>query len=114
MEPIEPLDPELQTLFAGEHTHAPEQPFLSELARSLAVERRRRVFRSRVLRVAGLAAVMALSPWLIAGSQVASAKLDALFESAATWLATPAGWITLGLCALVALIARLWRRPSAL
>ena len=54
MEPIEPLDPKLQTLFAGEHTHAPEQPFLSELARSLAVERRRRVFRSRVLRVAGL------------------------------------------------------------
>jgi hypothetical protein len=114
MEPIEPLDPKLQTLFAREHTHVPEQPFFSELVRRVAVERSRRVFMSRVLRVAGLAAVIALSPWLIAASQVASAKLDALFESAAAWLATPAGWITLALCALVALIARWWRRPSAL
>ncbi len=116
MEPSErtdPIDPKLRALFEREHAHVPDEPFSKFLMQRVAAERRRRLVARRVLQIAGLAAVVVLSPLLVAASQAASASLDALFALVEEWLSTPGGMLAAALCAVGALvIAALRRRPS--
>ena len=111
-ETTEPLDAKLHALFEREHSHVPAEPFSGSLLARVAAERRRRALSRRVLQVAGIGAVIALSPWLVAGSQLASAKLEELFGAVEDWLSTPEGMFVAALCAGVALIAVLRRRLS--
>jgi hypothetical protein len=87
---------ELRALFAREPAHFPEQPFLSGLARRVADERRRRVIITRFVSATAIgvaiAALLAAAPWLILGSALLSAKLDALFSAAASELDSPFGF----------------------
>jgi hypothetical protein len=113
LEPFDPIDPQLHAAFAREHAHVPDEPFSGALLRRIAAERRRTLLAKRVLQVAGLAAVVVLSPRLVAVSQSVSAKLDALFSLAEKWLATPVGMLGASLCAVAVLaMVALRRRPS--
>jgi hypothetical protein len=104
-------DRDIRALFAREPAHFPEQPFVNELARRVAAERRSRAIVTRVVgavAVGGsIAALIATAPWLISGSALISARLDALFSATATALESPFGYVV-GITVVVA--AAVFRR----
>jgi hypothetical protein len=105
------FDPKLEALFRREHTHLPAEPFAGATVRMLAAERRRAALRTRLAQTAAVVALIVLSPLLIDASVWISSRLDELFASASTWLASPLGLVAVGLGALVALAtkwARIW------
>jgi hypothetical protein len=103
------FDPRLAELFAREHTHLPAEPFATAALRAVAAERKRAALTKRLLQAAGLIALVALSPLLIAASTWVSARLDELFASISGWLASPLGLAVAVVCALAALGTR-WAR----
>jgi hypothetical protein len=101
-------DRDLRALFAAEPAHLPEQPFVNELARRVADERRRRAIVTRVVSASAvgvsIATLIATAPWLISGSALLSAKVDGLFSATASALESPYGYavgITLVVAAAV-------------
>jgi hypothetical protein len=104
-------DRDLHALFAREPAHFPEQPFVNELARRVADERRRRAIVTRVVSAVAvggsIAALIATAPWLISGSALISARLDTLFAATATAIQSPFGYVV-GIAVVVA--AAVFRR----
>jgi len=104
-------DRDLPALFAREPARFPEQPFVNELARRVADERRRRVIVTRVLSAAAIgvsvATLIVAAPWLISGSARISAGLDALFSATASAVESPFGYVV-GIAVVVA--AAVFRR----
>ena len=107
-------DRDLRALFAREPAHFPEQPFVNELARRVAYERRRRAAITRFVAASvigvSMATLIATAPWLISGSALLSATLDELFGSAARVLDSPVGYGAGLLCFVAA--ALVFRRLS--
>jgi hypothetical protein len=105
------FDARLEQLFAHEHTHLAAEPFASATLRALVAERKRASRLRRVLQAAGVIALVAASPLLLEGSVWLSARLDELFASAGSLLASPFGFAGVALGALLALAtkwARIW------
>jgi hypothetical protein len=102
-------DRDLRALFAREPAHFPDQPFVNELARRVADERRRRAIVTRVVSASAIgvsiATLIATAPWLISGSALLSAKIYALLPSAASALDSPYGYAA-GLVLLAAIAVR--------
>jgi len=104
------FDPRLAELFRREHTHLPAEPFSTATLHAIAADRQRIALRKRLLQAAAVIALIALSPRLIEASVWLSARLDELFASASTWLASPVGLgVAVALGALVA-VATKWAR----
>ena len=93
---------DLRALFAREQTHVAEQPFVNDIARRVAAARRRRTFVTRAAQAAAIGALIAASPWLVSGSTLLSAKLDALFSYTASALDSPYGYGAGLVCMLAA------------
>lgn len=102
-------DPLLEGLFSREHTHLAAEPFSRKTLQAIATERKRAAWTRRLLQAAGVIALFALSPQLIAVSIWVSSALDEAFRLASSWLATPYGIGTAALVALAAFIGRLAR-----
>jgi len=75
---------DLRALFERAHVHVVEQPFVNDVARRVAAARRRDTFATRAAQALALGALIAASPWLVRGSTLLSAELDALFSHAAS------------------------------
>jgi hypothetical protein len=75
------FDPKLEALFRREHMHLPAEPFSKATLRTIAAARRRAHLGKRLLQVAGLGALILLSPLLIDGSIWVSARLDGLLAA---------------------------------
>lgn len=100
---------ELRALFEREQPHVAEQPFLNEIARRVAAERRRRTITTRAAQALAVGALIAGSRWLVGASKLLSDNLDALFSYAASAfdhsaraLDSPYGYGAGLLCLLVA------------
>jgi len=104
------FDPKLEALFAREHTHVPAEPFLGATLRALAAERRRAVWKTRLVVAAVFVGTVLLSPQLVAGSVWVSSRLDEVFAVASTWLSSPYGMAAAVLAAVAGFMAR---RPLA-
>jgi len=105
------FDPRLAELFRREHGHLAAEPFATATLRAIAADRKRIAIRNRLLQAAAVIALILLSPRLIDASVWISSRLDELFASASTWLATPLGLVAAALFALAALAtkwARIW------
>ena len=111
-DPLHESDPALEARFRSEHTHIPDEPFVSATLKRVAAERARSVMTRHLLKAGALIAVIVASRWLIEGSVLLSEALDQGFVRVSEWLATPAGMAT-AVIASVALAAlyrvRLWR-----
>jgi hypothetical protein len=103
------FDPRLAELFSREHAHLPAEPFSTATLRAIASDRQRVALRNRLLQAAAVIALIVLSPRLIDASVWVSSRLDELFASASTWLASPLGLATAAVAALVA-VATKWAR----
>ena len=101
---------DLRDLFDREHRQLPPEPFLKTTAARIASARARATLIKRVIQAAGLALVILGSPWLISGSVVLSAQLDAAFAAVAAWLSTRTGTAAALLCVLAVVV---WRRRRA-
>jgi len=104
-------DPRLEALFAREHTHLPAEPFSTAALRALAAQRTRAAWTARALQAAGLIALVALSPLLIAGSVWLAMRLELLIAWAAESPASPfvlAGAVLCLLAAFATKWARVW------
>ena len=102
---------DLRALFAREQGHVAEQPFVNDIARRIAAARRRRTFVTRAAQAVAVGALIAASPWLVSGSALLSAKLDALFSYAASALDSPLGY-GVGLLFVIAAIVFRRRLPG--
>jgi hypothetical protein len=102
-------DPRLAELFRREHTHVPAEPFTTATLRAVAADRKRFVLRNRLLQAAAVIALIVFSPRLIDASVWISSRLDELFTSASTWLATPLG-LGAAAVAVLAAFATKWAR----
>lgn len=105
------FDARLAELFRREHTHVPAEPFATATLRAIAADHRRAGLRKTLLQAAGLIVLILASPRLIDASIWISARLDELFASASTWLASPFVLAGVALAALVVLAtkwARIW------
>ena len=94
----------LRALFEREQAHVAEQPFVNDIARRIAAARRRRTLVTRATQAAAVGALIAASRWLVDGSELLSAKLDALFAHGAAVLATPLGMLAGALCLAVLVV----------
>jgi len=95
------FDTWLATRFEEERRRTPDDALVAATMRQVRAARRRKAAMRVGLRVAALAAVLAVSPWLIeAGTQ-----LRAAMESFEAWtLGQPGTWI-LGILAIIAVVA---------
>ena len=97
---------DLRALFEREPVQVAEQPFVADIARRVAVARRRRSIATRAAQALAIGALVAASPWLVAGSALLSAKLDALFSYTASMLDSPYGYGAGLLCIAAAVVFR--------
>jgi hypothetical protein len=104
------FDPKLEALFAREHTHVPAEPFVNATLRIVAAERRRAVWKTRLVVAAVFVGIVLLSPQLVAGSVWVSSRLDAAFAVMSLWLSSPYG---IAAAVLVAVGGFTVRRPLA-
>ena len=103
----EHIDTRLTELFEQEHRQVPADAFVAETMRKIRAGRRRREITRYGLRIASLAALVAASPWLIAGVE----RLNAVVESSLELVAGPPGTWVLGAVVLgVVMVTRLRRR----
>jgi hypothetical protein len=84
-------DAQLAACFQQARIDPPMDPFVGDIARRIAVVRTRRRYIERAALIAGVAALVLCSHWLIEASVIASAKLDVWFAVGLGWLATPLG-----------------------
>jgi hypothetical protein len=100
------FDPQLEALFKREHAHVPAEPFVAATLRAVAAARRRAAWKTRLVVLAAFVGVVLLSPQLIAGSVWVSSRLDELFATLSSRLATPSGAAAVALAAIAAFTAR--------
>lgn len=98
------LDRNLQSLFRQHSQTLPEEPFLRNMLKLLEKQQARRMWKLRFVQAAAFACCALLSPFLIKGSEMLSGGLNLLFNMTEAFIATPAGMIVAGLCALPFLI----------
>jgi hypothetical protein len=98
MDDDERHDHDLRALFRREQVRVTEQPFVNEVARRVAASRRRRTTVTLAAQAIAIGALIAASPWLVAGSALLSAQLDLLFASTASSLDSPYGYAAGLLC----------------
>lgn len=95
------FDARLAARFGQEHRHVPADSFVAATMQKVRAGHRRREFVRTGLRVAALVAVVAASPWLIAGAT----RLNTALESSLTWtMGLPGVWV-LGVLAIVVVVA---------
>lgn len=94
------FDPQLSALFEREHTHLPEEPFVTTTMAAVRKQRRALVTLGNALRITVLVILVVASPWLIA----AAASLNEVLESSLAWIGNSAGWL-LALLATGAVLA---------
>jgi len=105
------FDSRLEELFAREHTHLPAEPFVPVALRALGAQRKRAVWTARLLKAAGVVALIALSPRLIDASVWLAMHLDTLAAWAVPRLSSPFVLAGAALCVLAAFAtkwARVW------
>jgi hypothetical protein len=102
-------DPQLEALFAREHTHLPPEPFSSATLKAVAADRKRALLTKRLGQAAAVIVLIVLSPLLIDASIWLSSRLDEVFAFASSWLAEPFGMVAAGVVA-VAVLAGRWAR----
>jgi len=101
------FDARLAAHFEQERASVPPDPFVGTTMRRVRAARRREAVTRVGLRAAALMAVVAASPWLIAGV----AHLNAALESPLSWAMGPSGtWFLGALAVLVVLATRRRRR----
>jgi hypothetical protein len=104
-------DPKLEALFAREHTHLSNEPFLTATLALVGAERRRAVVTRRVLQALGFAALVVAAPWLIEASEWVSGAIETVFAWASMVLANPLAMVAAAvLVAAVVVVARRWLR----
>jgi hypothetical protein len=100
------FDARLAARFEQEHRHVSADAFVAATMQKIRAGRRRREVMRIGLRVAVLAAAVALSPWLIAGVT----RLNAALETSLTGsMGLPGAWV-LGVLAIVVVVATRVRR----
>jgi hypothetical protein len=103
----ERFDTRLAALFEQEHRQVSADSFVDATMRKIRAGRRRRQIVRHGLRIAGLAVLIAASPWLTAGVEALNAALNASLG----WVkGPPVTWILGGLALVVAFAIRLRRR----
>jgi len=85
-------DHDLRALFEREQIRVTEQPFVNDFARLVGTARRRRTVVTRAAQAMAIGALIAVSPWLVTGSALLSAKLEQLFANTASALDSPYGY----------------------
>jgi hypothetical protein len=108
------LDPDLVALFADDRHRFDDQPFVATTLQRVRRRRIRTAVTAVMLRVVGIAAIVALSPVAIRLSLETSVGLDRVFTTGAGFVTTPL-WIALaaaGGIGVVILVER--RRPGVL
>jgi hypothetical protein len=104
----EGFDVRLAAHFEQEHGHIPGDAFVAATMQKVRTERRRREFMRTGLRIAAVVAIVAASPWLIAGVS----RLNAALESSFSWATgLPGSWV-LGVLAVFVVLAMRRRRRS--
>ncbi len=101
---LDDLDKDLQTLFKENYQALSEEPFTTRTLKLIERWRSRRVFIQRLILALGFLCAAVLSPLLIRGSILLTTGLDRFFELTGDFLATPAGILVAGLCALSFLV----------
>lgn len=101
------FDARLLAQFEQQHRQVPADSFVASTMQRVRVARRRRDFIRVGLRVAGLAAAVLVSPWLIAGATRLNAILESFLSSDTGQLGA---WVLGALAILVVLATRrrLW------
>jgi hypothetical protein len=100
------FDARLAARFEQERASVPPEPFVGATMQRVRAGRRREAFLRVGLRVVPLVAVVAASPWLIAGV----ARLNAALESSLSLAMGPVGAWFLGALAVFVVLARRVRR----
>ncbi len=101
------FDTRLAAHFEREHRQVPADAFVAATMGMVRAGRRRRVVMQAGLRGAAIVAVVAASPWLIAGVE----RLNAALDSSLTWATGQHGaWVLGGLAVLVVLATRVRSR----
>jgi hypothetical protein len=101
------FDARLAARFEQERASVPPDPFVGTTMQKVRAGRRREAVTRVGLRVAAVIAVVAASPWLIAGV----AGLNASLESSLAWATgLPGAWFLGALTVLVVLATRVRRR----
>lgn len=95
------FDARLAARFEREHRHVPADAFVAATMRKVRVGRRRRGILRTSLRVAALVAIVAASPWLIAGVE----RLDAAVDFSLTAATGMSGEWVLGVVAILVVLA---------
>ena len=85
-------DHDLRALFEREQIRVTEQPFVNDFAQLVGAARRRRTVVTRAAQAMAIGALIAVSPWLVTGSALLSAKLEQLFANTASALDSPYGY----------------------
>jgi hypothetical protein len=94
------FDARLAAHFEQANGHVPADPFVVATMQKVRAGRRRAEVMHMGLRLAALAAAIAVSPWLIAGVT----RLNAALESSLTWtMGLPGVWIV-GVLAIVVVV----------
>jgi hypothetical protein len=99
------FEAELVARFRREHRHVADDPFVGITAQRVRAARRRRRYINRALQVAGVAALVLGSHWLIEASVIASRQLDAWFAVGIDWLVTPVGTVAVLAAVLCTVVA---------
>jgi hypothetical protein len=95
------FDARLAAHFEQEQLHVPADDFVVTTMRKVRAGRRRKEVMRTSLRAAALVAVVAASPWLIAGVE----RLISALESSLTWAMGLSGTWVLGALAIVVVVA---------
>jgi hypothetical protein len=98
------LDKDLHSLFQEKRNSLTEEPFLGNMLKLIEKKRARRVFAQRIVLGIGIIIVAFLSPYLVKGSALMSDGLNALFETAGSFMASPRGLACAACCALLIFI----------
>jgi hypothetical protein len=103
----EHFDPKLAALFDQEHRQISADAFVADTMRRIRAARRRREITRQGVRIASLVALVAASPWLIAGVE----WLNAAVESSLEWVdGPPVTWVLGGVAFVAVMATRLRRR----
>jgi hypothetical protein len=95
------LDKNLHSLFQEKRNSLTEEPFLGNMLKLIERKRAWRVFAQRAFLGMGIIIVALLAPYLVKGSALLSVRLNALFEIAGGFMASPRGIACAACCALL-------------
>jgi hypothetical protein len=103
----ERFDTRLAALFEQEHRQISADVFVADTMRQIRAARRRRDITRHGVRIASLVALVAASPWLVAGVEWLNAAVESSLEWVEGALVT---WVLGGVALVVVMATRLRRR----